>query len=200
MTKKNDTYLTRETLVRKLSQDKSSYAWDEFVMLYERFIFSIIRKMGISVVDAEDLLQKVLLKIWENIPDFELNQRQGAFRKWIGVITRRTVYNFLKKEESISRKNSNAELCHEEFMGKGESLEDIIEQEWKRNIINLAFKKISEKVSTQMMEIFQAHAKGEAAAATAERVGVPVRRIYRYRDKVEQLLSDEINALKEMME
>lgn len=200
MQKKNDTYMTRETLVKKLSQDRGSQAWEEFVPLYERFIFSIIRKMGLSVPDSQDLLQTVLIKIWENIPSFELSQRKGAFRGWIGIITRRTTYNFIKKNEAINRRDKSAAFHHEDFMGKDESLDEVIEQEWKRNIVHLAFKNVSGKVSEQMIDIFQACSKGESAASLSARLNIPIRSIYRYRQKVEQLLTDEINALKEMLE
>ncbi len=195
----NDTYLTRETLIKKLRYSESEADWEEFVYFYRRFIYSIIKRMGLQESDCDDMLQKVLLKIWKKIPEFEPNQRKGAFRSWISSTTRNTVYNFSKKQQAMWDKELAVGMLSE---GNFQSppYEQFIEEEWKRNITTLAFKNVAKNVSEQSMEIFNCSVKGESVADIAQRLNLPDYKVYRYRKRVQHLLTAEIKNLKEYLE
>lgn len=195
----NDTYLTRETLIKKLRYAEEQNAWDEFVYFYQRFIYGTINKMGVPSADSDDLLQKVLLKIWKNIPKFEPNQRSGAFRRWISVITKNTVYNFFQSQQSNEKKKNDLNSLAQDESGH-DPYERIIEEEWKKNIISLAFKNISNKIKSQHISIFKLSSHGYSVRLIAKELGLPEHKVYRYKKRVEQLLTQEIKALKEMLE
>lgn len=140
-----------------------------------------------------------MLKIWQDIPKFEYNQRQGAFRSWIYVIARNTAYNYFRRSKFLNGKEEDISLFlnYEEKHGL---TEESIEEEWKRHITTLAFKKISSKVSQQKIDIFKAFVEGKKIASIAEEFSLEEHKVYRYRNRVKELLKIEIKNLKALLE
>lgn len=195
----NDTYLTRETLLKKLRYVDNEKAWEEFVYFYQKFIFSIIAKMGVSGPDCEDLSQKVLIKLWKKLPDFQYNQRKGAFRSWLYVITKNTVYNFLKKQNRKAEKSKLASEL-EEFEKKESGVDSFIDEEWKRHLTVLACKNINKKMSSKTLEAFQSFVNGEPVDSIAKRLDISEKTVYKYKSRVKEKLMEEIKHLKDMLE
>ncbi len=193
-----DTYLTRQTLLKKLKNSDSESSWEEFYRYYKKFIYSIIIKMGVNESDCDDLAQKTLLKIWQALPNFDYNQKKGYFRNWLYTITRNTVISFIKA-------NKNLLKSREEFKSFSDGhnkaeINKIIHNEWEKYISERAFNTIKEKVSAQAMECFQASLRNEPVAETAQRLGLEENTIYIYKNRVKQKLYAEIRNLREMLE
>lgn len=64
-------YNTRQTLIERVRDQYNEKAWEEFVEIYEPYIYSIIRRMGISAHDSKDIHQNVLLSIWKKLPEYK---------------------------------------------------------------------------------------------------------------------------------
>ncbi len=82
---------TRITLLEKIKDKDSEQHWEEFVLLYQDFIYSIIRKCGIGFEDSKDLTQAVLLKIWKSLPTFDYDSSKGGLRYWLYRVARNVV-------------------------------------------------------------------------------------------------------------
>ena len=59
-----ESFNTRQTLIAKIRNQHDDRSWEEFVYFYERYIFVVVNKMGVSYQECEDLVQKVLLVLW----------------------------------------------------------------------------------------------------------------------------------------
>ncbi len=70
---------TRESLLEKVKDQTDEQSWEDFVYYYSPFIYSVIRGMNISHHDAEEIVQMVLLKSWNKLPEFEYNRGKGRF-------------------------------------------------------------------------------------------------------------------------
>ena len=70
-----DQYKTRATLIQRVQNQHDEASWEEFVRVYRRYIYAIIRSMNISEADTEDILQQVLINLWKNLPkmDYQKN-------------------------------------------------------------------------------------------------------------------------------
>jgi len=194
-----ETYLTRQTLLKKLKLNFNDDSWDEFVRFYGRFIGSIINAMGITDADLDDLKQQVLLKVWKSIERFDLNREKGSFRNWIYKITKNTVLNFISKAKN---KKSQLELLKIDYENRCSSpeIDKIVEDRWNRHISRMAFENISAVVSEKLIDTFVSHVKGEEAEVTAQRLGIEKETVYIYRNRIKEKLRAEINSLKEMLE
>ena len=80
----------------------------------------------------------------------------------------------------------------------GRDLEQIWDEEWTRNLMNLALKKARSRVGLREFQIFQLHVFQEhAARKTAEMVGVSVARVYVAKLRAGRAFKQEYSKLKE---
>lgn len=87
--------VNEETLVLALKDDAlRKQAFSQLVSLYQRKIYNIIRKMVISHADADDLVQEVFIKVWNNIQHFKGDSKLFT---WIYRIATNECLNFLRK-------------------------------------------------------------------------------------------------------
>ena len=80
---------TRATLIQRLQLQNDEPAWEEFVEVYSRYIYGIIRRLGVSAQSAEELNQAILVKLWEKLPNYKFLPEVAKFRTWLF----RVIYN-----------------------------------------------------------------------------------------------------------
>lgn len=195
----SDTYLTRQTLLKKLTLDFNEDSWEEFVHFYGRFIASVIKTMGVSDSDIDDVQQQVLVRIWKSIERFDLNRERGSFRSWVYKIAQNTTLNFISKNKNKNAKLDMLKVDYEDQYSNPE-INEIIEDQWNRHISKMAFENISAVVSDKLIDAFVSHVKGESADITAERLGIEKETVYIYRNRMKEKLRAEITNLKDLLE
>lgn len=195
----SDTYLTRETLLKRLKFSDDDMAWEEFSFYYKRFIYSIIDKIGVRLQDYDDLAQRVVLKVWQSLPDFDYDQKQGSFRSWLYVVTRNIAYNFVTRDKKyIYEHDQLVESSHANAVDP--EVEKLIEEEWRLHISTLAFENVSKSTSEKVMDIFRASAEGESLSSISERLAMSEDTVCRYKNRVKEKLVAEIKSLRDMLE
>lgn len=195
----SDTYLTRKTLLKRLKTSNDDMAWEEFVRFYKGFIYSIIMKMRVNHADQDDLSQKVMVKIWKSLDQFDHNQQKGHFRSWLSSITKNTVLSFIRDSNRANNKNESFKQEVVKDFDEPE-IDNMIEEEWEKHISDLAFDTIKNKVSPQAMEAFLAGLRGEAGSETAAKLNSTEDMVYTYRSRVKLKLIAEIKNLRELLE
>lgn len=193
-----DTYLTRETLLRRIKLSTDESAWEEFVEFYKPFIFATINRFGVSGTDCDDLLQKIILKIWKVIPEFDYNQGQGRFHNWLYTIIKNTTLTFLSKEKYINQQKQLI-LANSEGNTQNE-LDKIIHEEWLKHVSTRAYEIVKSKVSEVAMGVFNDLANGEEVDVVSQKYGITDGSVYVYRMRVKKAIIAEINNLRDMME
>ena len=74
-----DQYQTRATLIQRVQNQQDEQSWAEFVQVYRRYIYAIIRSMNISEHDTEDILQQVLINLWNSLPKMDYEKINRFF-------------------------------------------------------------------------------------------------------------------------
>ena len=82
---------TRATLLERLRDAADPMAWDEFYRTYWPLIHSFAGSWGCSEATAEDIVQDVLLKVFEQKDIFRYDPERGRFRDWLGALVRSKV-------------------------------------------------------------------------------------------------------------
>jgi RNA polymerase sigma factor (sigma-70 family) len=82
---------THGTLLRRLGDGADPMAWDEFFARYWPLIFAMARHRDCSEHTAEEIVQEVMLKVFQQRDVFRYDPRQGRFRDWLGTLVRNKV-------------------------------------------------------------------------------------------------------------
>ena len=85
---------TRPTLLERLRDGSDTVAWEEFFARYWSLIFSFARQRGCSEHTAEEVVQDVMLKVFERKDLFCYDQTRGRFRGWLGTLVHNRVVDF----------------------------------------------------------------------------------------------------------
>ena len=168
-------WVTRVTLLQRAKDPDDHAAWEEFVRYYEGFIRVVVRQMRMSEADADDVTQSVLVKIWKNLPSFEVDKDRARFRTWLTTVIRNTVYNFTDKDQR--RRNRHDDLANEHEAGVASvhrksvsELETMIDREWEAYVANLAMNNVRPLFSERAMDAFSLSLDGIPMDEIAKRL------------------------------
>jgi len=82
---------TRATLLQQLRDGANPLAWEEFFQRYWPLIYSCARRRGCSEHTAEEVVQDVMLKVFEKKDVFQYDRQRGRFRDWLATVVRNEV-------------------------------------------------------------------------------------------------------------
>lgn len=82
---------TRATLLERLRDGVDALAWDEFFARYWPTIYGFARYRGCSQQTAEEIVQDVMLKVFQQRDVYRYDSKRGRFRDWLGAVVRNKV-------------------------------------------------------------------------------------------------------------
>lgn len=88
---------TRASLLEHLRDGADPLAWDEFFGRYGRLIYAFARHRGCSAPTAEDIVQEVMLKVFQQKDLFRYDPQRGRFRDWLGTVVRNQVAEYRRR-------------------------------------------------------------------------------------------------------
>lgn len=79
---------TKGTLLERLRDPLDGMAWEEFARTYTAPIYAYARHRGCSTHTAEEVVQDVLLAVFQKRDVFRYDPAQGRFRDWLMAVVR----------------------------------------------------------------------------------------------------------------
>ena len=195
----NQNYNTRQTLLAKIKNNHDEKSWEDFTYYYQQYIYNIVRKMNMGHHDAEDLVQTIMLKLWNKIPEFEYQPGKGAFRGWLCRITQNETKNYLrKKNKHYDRENEDKnKVMHEsEYNVSLPEIEEISKKEWEVYVSNMAWRNIKDEFNLNVQEAFVSLYSSKSSKEVAEELGVEVNTVNVYKKRVKKRMIQEIKRLR----
>lgn len=183
----------RELMARIKARDSS--ALSELYDNYNRMLFGLILSILKKREEAEDILQEVFTKIWENAEKFDLEK--GTVYTWIVTLARNKSIDRLRskvykeqKKQSISL--NDEDVFHPLYSNESDPLENTILSERAKRV-HEALNEISEK---QRKVLQVAYFNGMSQSEISEEFDIPLGTVKtRMRDgmiKLRELLAKEI--------
>jgi len=194
----NNNWVTRVTLLEKLSDRHDEDAWRDFVSYYRGFIYGLIRRMGLSHSDADEVVQLVLLKSWNKLPDFRYNPECGKFRGWLGRVTANAVRNYIRDNTGhfVALENENGIAINEkEFLSSESEIDRMADDEWHEYLPRLAWKNIAEKFGENVRKVYELLLDGKTPEEIAAELKIAVSSVYVYKKRAQDKLMSEIHRL-----
>ena len=195
----NENYQTRQTLLAKIKDNRDEKSWEEFTYYYQQYIYNIVRKMKLGHHDAEDLVQTIMLKLWNKMPEFEYQPGKGAFRGWLCRITQNETKNYLrKKNKHYDRENeeNNKAIPESRYAVSLPEIESISKKEWQVYVTNLAWRNIKGEFSDNVQEAFVLLYSEKSSKEVAARLNLEVNTVNVYKQRVRKRMVQEIKRLR----
>lgn len=89
---------TKASLILRLPSADDAEAWQEFVSIYEPFVYRFARRGGLQDADARELVQNVLLSVARAVGRWRPDRQRGRFRTWLFRIARNQMLDVLAKQ------------------------------------------------------------------------------------------------------
>jgi len=187
---------TRKSLIARLQQTVEGVSWNEFYEIYERMIYSICRRKGLSDADAKDVRQKATIKIHGRINTFD--PKRASFRSWIGMIVGSTVADHFRP------KNPSLPTCppHEDEdpvagLPADDDFGRMWDEEWLSHLEQAATIKLRQQYSSRDCQIFNGFVKqGFKARELAELHGLTENNVNQIVDRTKKTFQEECERLR----
>lgn len=202
-----DSVATRASLLGRLRNWDDAASWEEFSQTYWRLIYSVARRSGLSDAEARDVVQDTLVGVAKKIHEFESNPERGTFRGWLLNLTRWRIADHFRAQPPAAPRAARNDSQSEDGTATinripdPAQMDELWESEWKKNLVDTAFARISRKVNAKHAQIFDLYAlRGWRAAKIAQELGVSVVQVYLVNHRLTKLLKEEVAYLKEKLE
>lgn len=189
---------TRLTLIQKLKEECNENSWEEFIKLYQGYIFVILKKMSFNDEDCHDIMQATFLKVWKNVQKFDHGGANGQFRKWLTLIAKNTALNHIRKNKRGVDLSSKAVIEEQELYISGitsPEVEKIADDEWAVYISNVAWSNIKNDINDKLKSVFELIASGRKRSEISEILDIPLNTVSVYKRRVIEILQKEIVRL-----
>ena len=182
---------TSYTLIHRIKDRYDEAAWEEFVEIYRRYIYMVIRHMEIDMDTTEELTQSILIKLWQKLPEINFIQGNAKFRTWLSKV----IYNsVVDHQRSVKRSPNLTEL--NETHGIDSQINKMMDTEWENYIANLALERVKTSFSGKAIEVFEMTRTGKSLEEISIKLDIKQDSVYRLKNRVIGRLKREVNLLR----
>ncbi|MBL9121294.1 MAG: sigma-70 family RNA polymerase sigma factor [Phycisphaerae bacterium] len=160
---------TRTTLLERLRDPADAAAWERFHTLYFDLIVRYARNAGLSLFDAEDIAQAVLVGFVKAVRTFRYDRTRGRFRSYLGRCTSNAILRFRRCPEFARAALDDLDTPDCGFDKPGDHGADAAwEHEWVAFHYRKAVEAMRERCNLKSIEVLNAHARGLSVAQIAQ--------------------------------
>ena len=195
-------FSTRRSLVDGLANWDDRRHWQEFDRAYSKLIYGFARRAGLTNAEAQDALQETLLTVARRANGFRYDPARGSFKGWLLQIARwRVADQFRKRLPSQPHMDPGQDTARTATIARaidpaGPELEALWNSEWYANLLQMALRRVKEKVSARQYQIFDCYVVKAWPAHRVQRdLGVNIAQVYLAKHRVATLLKKEVEAL-----
>ena len=197
-------YTTRKTLLKRL-QDCDDISWGEFYNLYWPFVFAIGKRLGMTPEDCKDLMQEVMIMLFNGQDILHYDKSKGKFRTYFGQIVCHKALKMLRASARASsflvsdqdasdepHSNPNSLSC---VRDEKDPLQQLFDEEYSKHLLSLALNELRNRVDPETYDIFEMVVLQERSPKeVAKHLGVSRAVIDTYcsrcRKKLQKIISD----------
>ncbi len=188
---------TSPSLLGRLRQSPADEAaWGEFVDRYGPRIYAWCRHWRLQEADAQDVTQAVLVRLAQKMRTFDYDPAR-SFRAWLKTLARHAWDDLRQGHRRHAPGAGGSEVL--EGLHALEAREDLVERlqdEFDQELLGEAMARVRLRVQPHTWEAFRLTAQeGLSGAEAAERLGIKVATVFVARNKVQNMLRDEIRRL-----
>lgn len=190
---------TSHSLLDQLRQPSATDAWNRLIALYTPLLETWLRRRAILPPDdVEDLIQEVLLTVSQELPKFEHNQRQGAFRKWLRTILVHRLRNFWRLQQHRPGAIGGSDFLQflEQLEDDDSELSDLWDREHDLYVMNHLLEQAEPQFAPHVWQAFYRQVmEGCPPATVAKELNMSLSAVYSARSRALSLLRAQANGM-----
>lgn len=189
---------TSISLLGRAADPADSDSWDRLAELYVPLMRRWLVQYDVQRSDADDLIQEVLAVLMQELPQFDHNQRTGAFRSWLRKILvnrLRNLWRSRKYEPQAKGTSSLLEQLHQLEDDKSEQSR-IWNADHDQHVMTQLMEAVRPRFHEKTWEAFRRQMfDGQRADVVATELGMPISSVYVARSRVLSTLRREAEGL-----
>jgi RNA polymerase sigma factor (sigma-70 family) len=190
-----DNYVTSHTLLARALHDQDQDSWEQFFARYQRYIITLLRKLGIGPDELDDVTQEVMLSLWRRLDSYD--KSRSKFRTWLAGVVRFSAMNARRKKNTRDRMISEDPVVINDRLTDENSYLKTAETEWKNFIMETALDNIRSEFSETTIRAFQMSLTEASGEAIAKELGIVLSSVYCFKVRVKKRLMEELYYLQQ---
>ncbi|MHC1765692.1 MAG: RNA polymerase sigma factor [Verrucomicrobiia bacterium] len=201
---RTDAIPTRKSLLNRLRNWDDNSSWHTFFQTYWRLIYGFAIRRGLTHEEAQEVVQETVVAVAKSIGNFNYDPKVCAFKTWLLSVTRSKIANQFARRA----RHGVATSCpsdHAWEAGSREAAderqvdhwEQIWEDEWQKNLMETAIRRVKERVSIEQFQMFDLFVLKEwPAREVARTLGMTTAHVYVAKHRISRLIRKEVEQLK----
>jgi RNA polymerase sigma-70 factor (ECF subfamily) len=206
-----DSIPTRQSLLARLKDLGDQESWREFFEAYWRLIHATALKAGLTDVEAQEVVQEVMIAAAKKMPGFTYDPDKDSLKGWLLSVTRFKVADQFRTRDKVGqpsrlpRSGETPDLLSDETQTAtvqrvpdpgSLNLDVIWEGEWRENLLRAALERVRQTVNPAHYEMYHLHVvQGLSPRETARALGVSAAAVYLAKHRVGRQVQREIRKL-----
>ena len=183
---------TRATLLERLRDGSDPLIWGEFFGRYWRLVYAAARHRGCSEHTAEEIVQDVMLEVFEKRHVFRYDPARGRFRDWLCAVVRNKVAEHRRRPgERVRARGGESEVDSLEDKTDHDQPDGLWEAAFEQALLVLLLDLIRREMNPRTYQAFELFVLHELPGRkVASITGLTRNAVYQARKKVFQRLGE----------
>jgi len=151
-------------------RDGEDSAWDALIHRYERLVYTIPSRYGLTSTEIEDVFQSVWLSLVRNLDNLREPDRVSA---WLVTTARRECWERRRGADYERTVSTNLDLILAETENEDASPEELVVAYREHQNLRLAIKRLEERCR-YLLNLLYYEASAPSYAEVAERLRIPI--------------------------
>ena len=193
---------TRRSLIERLRDLGDQPSWREFFDIYWKLIYGAAIRAGLSDQEAEDAVQETVIGVARKMESFKYDPSVCSFKGWLMHVTRCRIADQFRRRRpqnvplAAPRADTTAETTLNLHDPAADVLEGIWNEEWQKNLVDVAMDRVRRQANPEHYQIFHLHAvKGLGVRDVAKLTGASLPKVYVTYHRIAKLVKAEVRRL-----
>ncbi len=167
-------YTTRKSLLEAI-RTGDDISWQEFHDIYRPLICRRGLDYHLTKEECDELVQTVLLDLFQDTKTFRYDSSKGKFRTYLGLIISHNIIDIRRKRHQ----ERQFQELEDNYPENNPELEERWNTEWHEHVMGQALQDLREQIEAPTFQAFELYAiKGEKAEKVARFLDTSVNSVY----------------------
>ena len=189
--------VTRQSLLLR-AQTGDAEAWKDLADLYHPLLLTWLGRQQVPKNDIDDLVQEILLAVFQYLPSFRHSGQRGAFRAWLRTIACNRARDYWRARKNHTPASGGSDV--KEVLNQIEDPESELNHQWDqehdRYVLRCLLDLMEQEFEPSTLRAFRRLAlEGASGAEVAGELGLSVAAVYVAKSRVLQKIRERAAGL-----